>query len=197
MRGKVVLIAAVLLLVVAGGAAGWVAANDDDDASTELFSDAPERRDPAPDQGSDDRPATPPSTTTTEQPHETLPPETEPRAATPRPPRSSKARATPKRKTHFERERRKPNNDAPQRRFAVPPAREFSGEGNAHLGTVDVKTTAVLRWSAKGRLEIRFGPEAFPIVAPTKSGQLVLPPYRFEQVRVIAASHWKLTIRPR
>jgi hypothetical protein len=33
-------------------------------------------------------------------------------------------------------------------------------------------------------------------VAPTRTGQLTLPPFLFEQVRVVAARPWKLTITP-
>ena len=51
---------------------------------------------------------------------------------------------------------------------------------------MQVLQPAVVRWRTKGRFELRFGREAFPITAPTATGQLIVPPYSFEQVRVIA-----------
>jgi len=80
--------------------------------------------------------------------------------------------------------------------FEVPPARELSGNGNASLGTIDVSQAAIVKWTTKGRFELRFGREAFPMVAPSPSGQLVVPPYRFEQVRVIARGRWTIRIAP-
>ena len=188
MRRKAILIAAATVLVVGGGlAAAWVAANDKDHPSTDLLSNSPSSPPPtetAP--APDPEPATPPDTTATEQ---------QPTTTEPPPPANDPAGA-PKRKTHFKRETGKAKNDKPRREFAVPPAREFSGEGNARLGTVDVKATSILKWTTKGHFEVRFGREDFPVIAPTKSGQLVLPPFRFEQVRVIAAGRWKITISP-
>ena len=87
-------------------------------------------------------------------------------------------------------------NDAPERVFEVPPAREFSGTGNASLGTVDLSKEAIVKWTTKGRFELRFGREEFPIVAPSPSGQLIVPPYRFEKVRVIARGRWTIRIVP-
>jgi hypothetical protein len=188
MRGKAMLIAATTVLVVGGGAAAaWVAANDNDHPSRDLLSSSPSSQAPseAAAPALDPVPATPPDATTTEE---------QPTTTQPAPPSSEPA--APKRKTHFKRERRKANKDGPQRAFAVPPARQFSGEGNARLGTVDVKATSILRWKTKGHFEVRFGREDFPVIAPTKSGQLVLPPFRFERVRVIAAGRWKITISP-
>jgi hypothetical protein len=186
MRGKAILIAAVALFLGGAGAAAWFAINDDSHPSAGLLANkpAPTQATPAPD--------TPPDTTATEQP----PPDAQSQGTTETAPPPAAPSAAPKQKTHFKRERGKSNNDQPQKHFGVPPAREFSGNGNAQLGTVNVKATSVLKWSAKGHLEIRFGPEAFPIVAPTSSGQLVLPPYRFERVRVVAAGRWKITISP-
>jgi cytoskeletal protein RodZ len=193
MRGKAMLIAAVVVLFVGGaGAAAWVAANDKDHPSRDLLSSSPSSQ--APSEAAptpDPAPATPPDAT----PPDATTTEAQPTTTAPAPPSSEPATA-PKRKTHFKREKRKPNNAAPKREFAVPPAREFSGEGNARLGTVDVKATSVLKWKTKGHFEVRFGREDFPVIAPTKSGQLVLPPFRFEQVRVIAAGRWKITISP-
>lgn len=185
MRRKAILIAATTVLVVGGGvAAAWVAANDKDHPSTDLLSNSPPPSEAT--LAPDPAPAAPPDATTTEQ---------QPTTSQPPPPANDPAGA-PQRETHFKREKGKSNNDKPQRRFAVPPAREFSGEGNARLGTVDVKATSILKWTTKGHFEVRFGREDFPVIAPTKSGQLVLPPFRFEQVRVIAAGRWKLTISP-
>jgi hypothetical protein len=190
MRRTAILIAASTLLVVAGlGAAAWVAVNDKDHPSTDLLSNSPPADKP--------EPAPAPPTTTEQQPDapQPAPTETEPQAEPP----AAQSPAAPKhqpRKTHFNRERRKAKNDQPQRQYSVPPAREFTGEGNAHLGTVDVTATSILKWKTKGHFEVHFGREDFPIIAPTKSGQLVLPPFRFEQVRVIAAGRWKITISP-
>lgn len=188
MRRKAIWIAAATVLVVVGGlAAAWVAANDKDHPSTDLLSNSPSSPPPtetAP--APDPEPATPPDATATEQ---------QPTTTEPPPPANDPAGA-PERKTHFKRETGKAKNDKPRREFAVPPAREFSGEGNARLGTVDVKATSILKWTTKGHFEVRFGREDFPVIAPTKSGQLVLPPFRFEQVRVIAAGRWKITISP-
>jgi hypothetical protein len=190
MRGKAILIAASTVLVVGGvGGLAWVAANDEDHPSSDLLSNAPSS--PTPSEAAptpDPEPATPPDTTTTTT-------EEQPTTTQPAPP-SSEPGGTPKRKTHFKREQRKSNNGKRKRTFAVPPAREFSGEGNARLGTVDVKATSILKWTTKGHFEVRFGREDFPVIAPTKSGQLVLPAFRFERVRVIAAGRWKITITP-
>jgi hypothetical protein len=192
MRKAILIAAATLLVVGAGGAAAWVAANDKEHPSRDLLSSSPSSPTPSeatPSEAAptpDPVPATPPDATTTEE---------QPTTTEPAPP-SSEPAAGPMRKTHFKREKGKSTNDKPQREFAVPPAREFSGEGNARLGTVDVKATSILKWKTKGRFEVRFGREDFPVIAPTKSGQLVLPPFRFERVRVIAAGRWKITISP-
>ena len=42
----------------------------------------------------------------------------------------------------------------------------------------------------------QFGREDFPIVAPAATGELIVPPYRFELVRVIAQGRWKISITP-
>jgi hypothetical protein len=101
------------------------------------------------------------------------------------------------RTTTFPRERPQAEpDDAVQRRFAVPPTQRFSGTGNARLGNVNIKQTAVVKWSTNGHFELRFGREAFPIIAPTDKGQLVVPAYNFTEVRVIARGPWKITISP-
>jgi hypothetical protein len=86
--------------------------------------------------------------------------------------------------------------DRTGRRFSDPPRHRFTGNGNALIGTVDVRATAVVRWNASGRIEIRFGSEAFAIEAPSKSGQVVVPPYKLERVRVIARRPWTITVTP-
>ena len=192
MRKAILIAAATVLVVGAGAAATLVAANDKDHPSRDLLSSSPGSPTPGEATSSeaaptpDPVPTTPPDATTTEA---------QPTTSVPAPPSSDLA-ATPESKTHFKREKPKANNDKPRREFAVPPAHEFSGDGNAHLGTVDVKATSVLKWKTKGHFEVRFGREDFPVIAPTKSGQLVVPPFRFEQVRVIAAGRWKITISP-
>ena len=198
MRGKAILIAAALVLVLGGaGAAAWVATNDEGDSASAFLGDAPGVDEP-PQTTQTAPPATPPETNLSPTPSATdtelqpAPTTTEPEPPADRPP------AGPRRKTHFKRERKNAaKDDQPQRKFTVPPAHEFSGEGNASLGTVDVKATSVLKWrTSKGRFEVHFGREDFPIIAPTKSGQLILPPFRFERVRVIAAGRWRITVTP-
>jgi hypothetical protein len=99
------------------------------------------------------------------------------------------------RKTRFPRERVK-DPDKHGRRFTVPPAHRFSGTGNALIGTVDVRRPAIVRWKTRGSIEVQFGREAFPIIAPQASGRLIVPPYKLEMVRVIADRSWTITIRP-
>jgi hypothetical protein len=204
MRARAILIAAAVLVVALGAGAVWVAAKDDDSPSSNAFSSADDASgqsdQPAP-ESTAPAPTTPPQETTPDQPApptttETAPDQslstgpgssTEPTSPTPR----------PKRETHFKREPKGADrNDQPDRKFVVPPAHEFTGEGNAHLGTVDVKTASVLKWRTKGRFEVRFGREEFPIIAPSSTGQLVLPPFLFTKVRVVAAGRWRITISP-
>jgi hypothetical protein len=103
---------------------------------------------------------------------------------------------TPPRKTTFKQEVRKD----PSKRggtFSVPPAQSFSGRGNALIGTVNVTAPAVVKWrTGGGNFGLEFGREAFPIIAPSRSGQLVIPPYRFELVRVLAEGRWTITVKP-
>jgi hypothetical protein len=185
--GKTVLAAtAVALVAIAGGgAAVWLATSADDEAPQGPLAVA-----------------TAPETTETEAVPE-APPETPPEppreaeAEDPRPetvPSEPARRGT--RKTRFPGERAETRPEPVQRRFAVPPAREFSGTGNARLGTVDVRQASVVKWKTKGRFELRFGREAFPIIAPTASGRLVVPPYNFDRVRVIATGRWEISITP-
>jgi hypothetical protein len=186
---KVLLAAGAALLVLAGGgAAAWVAASDDEDGSPfeRPVASAPE-------------PTISTPTETEPAPEAPTTPEPEPAPETPgpaAPPKENDEPATGTEKTHFPRERKQSQNDPPKREFAIPPAREFSGTGNASLGTVNLRQPAVVRWTTKGRFELRFGREAFPIIAPSPSGQLVVPPYNFELVRVIASGRWKITITP-
>ena len=176
------------------GAAAWVAATDDDEPV--LFSSTPPAAKPEPEDalGVETAPAAPPETTPVPEP----PTETSETPAEPAEPPAEPAPSPsgPTRKTRFPRERGKPDNDPAPKRFAVPPAREFSGTGNATLGTVRVLEPAVVRWRAKGRLELRFGREAFPVAAPTATGELIVPPYNFQRVRVIAAGPWTIRVFP-
>jgi hypothetical protein len=186
--GRVLLIAAAVLVVLGGGAAAALLATDDESSgggSIELGGSV--------DTGdsTDSTEATP----STENEAPAAPPETDA-------PAESKLEDTPAtggdpRKTHFPRERKQDvRDDPPERVFTVPPAREFSGNGNATLGTVNLSKPAVVKWTTTGRFELRFGRESFPIVAPSPSGQLAVPPYSFEQVRVIAKGRWTITITP-
>ena len=177
------LAAAAALVALAGGAAAVLVAGSDDDGDSPLaVATAPER--------SDSTPAAPPeppgAPTVSEAESEDLEPAAQPTETT-----SAGAH-----KTRFPRERRQRRNDPPRRKFAIPPAREFSGTGNASLGTVDLRRPAVVKWSTKGRFELRFGREAFPIIAPSASGRLIVPPDAFEMVRVIARGRWKISITP-
>jgi hypothetical protein len=183
--GRALLAAAAALLVLAGGgAAAWVAASDDEGGSPfeRPVASAPDPTVGVPSEPEPEQPATP-----TEPQQPTTAPETPPADEQP---------ATAPRKTRFPRERKRSQDDRRVREFVVPPAREFSGTGNASLGTVDLRRPAVVKWTTKGRFELRFGREAFPIIAPSSSGQLVVPPYSFEVVRVIASGRWKISITP-
>jgi hypothetical protein len=174
--------AAALLVLAGGGAAAWVAASDDEGGSPfeRPVASAPDTTVSVPSEP--EQPATP---TEPEQP--TTAPATPPADEQP---------ATAPRKTRFPRERKRSQDDPRVREFVVPPAREFSGTGNASLGTVNLRRPAVVKWTTKGRFELRFGREAFPIIAPSSSGELVVPPYSFEVVRVIASGRWKISITP-
>jgi hypothetical protein len=185
--GKTILAAGAVLVALGGAGAGaWIASSDDEG-------------DPAPFEHSATT-ATDDSESTGEVPlapaeQEPAAPEAEPDADPAQEPDASTKQDEPTR-TRFPRERADQRNDAPERVFEVPPAREFSGTGNASLGTVDVSQAAIVKWTTKGRFELRFGREDFPIVAPSPSGQLIVPPYRFETVRVIARGRWTIRIVP-
>jgi hypothetical protein len=43
---------------------------------------------------------------------------------------------------------------------------------------------------------VRFGHQDFSVVAPTRSGQLVIPPFNFDRVRVIARGAWTIWVSP-
>jgi hypothetical protein len=177
--------AAVLATALAGGAAVWLATSGDDDPPERTTSVATEP------EGSSEAIIT----------EEEVPADgdAEPQGGAAEPQGDPKAtETTPRatRKTRLPRDRAKARAQATPDRFAVPPAREFSGDGNARLGTVDLRTSAVVKWSTSGRFELRFGREAFPIIAPSPSGQLVVPPYSFDDVRVLADGRWKITITP-
>lgn len=187
---KAFLLAAAALLALAGVGAAALLATSGDDSSAALpglsVATPPEQK-PA------DTTAIAP--TETEAPATPTEPDAVPDQTQPAPaPAPSKPGDT--RKTSFPRERGKTQNDPPQRDFAIPPAREFSGNGNAILGNVDLRQSAVVRWRTNGRFELRFGREDFPIIAPSASGQLIVPPYNFKRVRVVAQGRWKITITP-
>jgi hypothetical protein len=186
--GRVLLIAAAVLIVLGGGAAAALLASDDDNGGGESIQlggavgtgEAPESTE----------------SIRAEQPPDT-PTETEVPAGEPAKSEDTPATGGAPRETEFPRERKQDaENDPPERVFSVPPAREFSGAGNARLGTVNLSRAAVVKWTTTGRFELRFGRESFPIVAPSPSGQLAVPPYNFEQVRVIAKGRWTITITP-
>jgi hypothetical protein len=182
------LAAAAVLAALAGGAAAWIVASGDDDPAqrTTSVASGPSATETVP--GSSEPSAE--STIETE--------EVEPGGGSEQEPGSEPAETAPQgtQKTRFPRGRGKARAKSARKRFAIPPAREFSGRGNARLGTVDVRTASIVKWSTKGRFELRFGREAFPIIAPSPSGQLVVPPYSFDLVRVIADGRWKISITP-
>lgn len=136
-------------------------------------------------------------------PSETVP-EAEPGAPEPAPPPETTApsETTPSegsnegaRQTRFPEERVK-DPDKRGKSFTVPPAHRFSGTGNTLIGTVDVREPSIVKWKTRGSFEVQFGREAFPIIAPQRSGELIVPPYKLELVRVLADTSWTITIRP-
>ena len=189
---KAIVAALVAVLAVAGGVALALVATDDDGsadgATPEVVFGAPTDQDTPPAEPSSpaQAPDTAPDTTDQQQPAEPAPQQP---AADPAP-GGGKTTTFP-----HERPQREPD-DPVQRRFAIPPARHFTGTGNARLGNVNIKQTSLVKWSTKGSFELRFGREAFPIIAPSKKGQLVVPAYNFTQVRVLASGRWKVSIIP-
>ena len=186
--GKTILAAGAAFVALGGAGAGaWIASSDDEG-------------DPAPFEhsattASEGGVATNEAPVVPTEPDATAPePEPEPEQQA-QEPDAAPERDTPTR-TQFPRERKKQRDDTPERAFEVPPAREFSGAGNASLGTVNLSPAAIVKWTTTGRFELRFGREAFPIVAPSPSGQLIVPPYRFEEVRVVARGRWTIRIVP-
>ena len=186
--GKTILAAGAALVLLGGAGAGaWIASSDDEGGASPLGRSTTTETDDSvalnelPTVTSEQTPAAPKA-----QPEEQAEaPEAAPEHQEDKPTR-----------TQIPRERGEQRNDPPDREFEVPPAREFSGTGNSTLGTVNVSTAAIVKWTTKGRFELRFGRESFPIVAPSPSGQLIVPPYRFEQVRVIARGRWTIRIVP-
>ena len=181
---RAILIAAAVVLVLAGGGvAAYVATKDDDSgpAGEQLLGQAPPSTDtsPAP---TDTTPTETATTETDSAPSTSTPSDTT--SATPAEPQAQTDSGTPTKAT-------RPPHD-----FSVPPARKFSGTGNASLGTVNVRGTSVLRWRAKGHFEVRFGHQDFSVIAPTRSGQLVIPPFNFDRVRVIARGAWTIWVSP-
>jgi hypothetical protein len=203
MRGRRLLkatLAALAALVLLGGigAGVWVASSDDDEVPAVFAAAPPETETPAEEPAPADSPEDPPppapdSEATAPTPTTATEPEPEPGLETPAPAEPQPGRRPEK--TRFPRERRK-DPDRRGRRFSVPPAHQFTGNGNALIGTVDVRAPALVKWRARGQFGLEFGQEAFPIIAPSKSGQLVVPPYRFELVRVFAQGPWTITVTP-
>jgi hypothetical protein len=187
--GKTILAAGAALVLLGGAGAGaWIASSDDEGGASPLEQSTTTE--------TDDSVALNELPTVTSEQAPAAPEAPQPEAEDPpQQPGASTEQDKPTR-TQFPRERSNKRNDAPERVFEVPPAREFSGTGNASLGTVDVSKAAIVKWTTKGRFELRFGRESFPIIAPSPSGQLIVPPYRFEQVRVIARGRWTIRIVP-
>jgi hypothetical protein len=187
MRGKAILIAAVVVLVLAGGgAAAYVATKDDDSGSgsEQLLGGEP------------GLPRTDTSTSTAPAPEPAAPTDSTPSS----PPETDTA---PAQSSSTVTDEVAPGKDTPSKGgsgpphdFSVPPAQKFSGTGNASLGTVDVRSTAILRWRSAGHFEVRFGQSQFAIIAPTKTGQLQVPPFRFDHVRVLARGRWTIWVSP-
>jgi len=186
--GKTILAAGAALVALGGAGAGaWIASSDDEGD--------PARFEHSATTATEDGVATNEAPGVATEPEPTAPepgpqPEQQPQEPDVAPERDKPTR------TRFPREGKQQRNDTPERAFAVPPAREFSGAGNASLGTVSLSTAAIVKWTTTGRFELRFGREAFPIVAPSPSGQLIVPPFRFEQVRVVARGRWTIRIVP-
>ncbi len=190
---KAIVAALVAVLAVAGGVALALGATDDDGsadgATPEVVFGAPTDQDTPPAEPSTPAQAPDQAPGTTDQQQPAPEPDPQEPAADPAP-GGGKTTTFPR-----ERPQRKPD-DPVQRRFAIPPARHFSGTGNARLGNVNIKQTSIVKWSTKGSFELRFGREAFPIIAPSEKGQLVVPAYNFTQVRVIASGPWRISIIP-
>ena len=182
MRG--ILIAAALVLVLAGaGLAGYAATKGDDDSTGLAARDAGAGPSPRQSSSPSPSPTSPDSSATPTPPSETQPntPPDSPAVPTETSPASP---ATPS------------GGSGKSGLIKIPPARVFSGTGNKRLGTVDLSVTSTLRWRAQGKFEVRFGREDFSILAPTKTGQLEVPAFRFDKVRVVARGRWKITVTP-
>ena len=180
---RAILIAAAVVLVLAGGGvAAYVATKDDDSgpAGEQLLGQAPPSTAPTETTPTPEQTETETSTSSTTSSSATPPSGT----TAPAEPQAQTDSGTPTKAT-------RPPHD-----FSVPPARKFSGTGNASLGTVNVRGTSVLRWRAKGHFEVRFGHQDFSVIAPTRSGQLVIPPFNFDRVRVIARGAWTIWVSP-
>jgi outer membrane biosynthesis protein TonB len=186
--GKAMLAGAVALVAIVGGGAAVLAAGDFEDEPAPRASSVatdPPATEQQPEPVPEAVPPAPPEEREADEPE--VAPQHEP-GTEPRP-------GGKPQKTRFRRERRK-DPARHGKRFAVPPAQQFSGTGNALIGTVDVKAPAVVKWRARGRFGLEFGREAYPIVAPSRRGELVIPPYRFELVRVLAKGRWTITVTP-
>jgi hypothetical protein len=195
--GKAILAGAAVLVALAGGGAAVLATSDGDgDDEPALGSSTLAGEPPSTEQDSTTAPAPAPDADPAPAPSPEVEPEPEVGRERAGGGQAGGDRAGGKpRETRFPRERRR-DPAKTGKRFAVPPAQEFSGRGNALIGIVDVKATAVVKWRAQGNFGLEFGPESFPITAPSPRGELVIPPYRFEQVRVLAKGRWRIVITP-
>jgi hypothetical protein len=206
--GKAMLVGAAVLIVLAGaGAVVLASSSSGDEAGGETFaaavdSPASERQPapapaaPAPEPEAPEAEVVPPA-----EPTDPAPGDDDPGLGDGHPPPDPAPQPAPTksggkpRSTRFPRERRK-DPARTGKSFAVPPAQVFTGSGNALIGTVDVKAPALVKWRARGRFGLEFGREAFPIIAPSHRGELVIPPFRFELVRVLAKGAWRITVTP-
>jgi len=166
-----------VVAVLVGAGVAWVAASGDDDPGSAPSASAP-RADGTP----SDRSGSDTSADTT----------SEDTSTTDSQPTTTGAASTPPTPTPPA-ERKRTGKHA---RTAVPPARVFAGTGSTWLGTIVVRKPSIVRWSAPGQLSIRFGRERFPVVAPSRAGEVAVPPYSFNLVRVIAKGRWRIRVRP-
>jgi hypothetical protein len=178
---------AVLAVLIGAGAAALVAASGDDDPGSVASGTSPTFTGRTETGSSSTATSTTPPRTATEEGTTTGGGQTTSRTET-TPPTPPAAPAEPP---------SSPGDSAAKHKLVkVPPARVLTGTGTKWLGTIDVSRPALVRWSGHGKLSIRFGRERFPVVAPSSTGQLAVPPYRFELVRVISKGSWQIKITP-
>jgi hypothetical protein len=181
----VIVAAAAIAVVLGAGAAALVAASGDDESGGTPVASAT---------GST-RSSTIPRTTTETTPSSTPTSKTSSTATTPSTETDTQSSQAPP-APPAEPPSTVGESSAKHRVVKVPPAHVFSGTGTTWLGTIALSKPAVVRWSAGGKLSIRFGRERFPVIAPSHSGELAVPPYRFELVRVISTGRWRIEVTP-